>query len=192
MKNKEIDTETIHRVLRGDAAAFRFLVERYQNMVFTIAYKVIRNREDAEDAAQEVFVKCFRSLGSYDYRSQFSTWLYRVAYNHAIDTYKKKRNKMPVSEVTDRVNARGVTSTHTEEKIDNKMLRSLLKKAIDSLPAEERIIVILYYYDEQPLRVIADIIGIKENYVKIKLYRIRSKLSGLLQSKMGIILPLIS
>lgn len=187
-----MDTETIHRVLSGDAAAFRLLVERYQDMVFTIACKVIGNREDAEDAAQEVFVKCFKALGKYNGQAQFSTWLYRIAYNHALDTVRKRKSRVPVSALTEHLSNRGDANNLAGEELDNKMLQTLLREAIDRLPPDERIIVILYYYDEQPLREIADIVGIKENHVKIKLHRIRSKLSGLLQSKMGIISTIIS
>lgn len=192
MKNIEIDNEYIHRVLNGDAAAFRFLVEHYKDMVFTIAFKIVNNREEAEDVSQEVFVKCYKSLGTYNFRSRFSTWLYRITYNHSIDSLKKKRIRNPTLELKDHVHDNETPHALAVDEIDNKMLQALLKEALEELPAEDRIIVILYYYDDQPLREIANIIGIKENHAKIKLHRIRTKLAERLQSKKEIISTLIS
>ncbi len=192
MKHNETDIENIHRVLNGDTAAFRYLVEQYRDMVFTLALKIVGTREEAEDVAQEVFVKCYKSLNSYNQKSQFATWLYRITYNHSIDTLKKNRKNKVVSELKDHLQNHFKDNVSSEDNIDNRMLQSLLKEAMAQLPAADRVIIILYYYDDQPLREIANVLGIKENHAKIKLHRIRSKLHEQLHSKKEIISTLIS
>ncbi len=186
MKNNT-DTIYINRILDGDTGAFKFLVEKYQNMVYTLALKITGNREEAEDAAQEIFLKCYRSLRSYNNQAAFATWLYRIAYNHAVDTVKKNKGKW-YKEITEGDTEQSETETHSlDEKIDLKEIRVLMKDTIHRLSPDDQVIVALYYYEELPLRDIAEIMGIKENNVKIKLYRIRSKLMEMLQSKNEII-----
>ena len=177
----------IRRILDGDTGAFSFLVDKYRQMVFTLALKITGDREEAEDAAQEIFVKCFRSLGTYNNRAAFATWLYRITYNHSVDIVKKNSRKRHTGNID--VDAEEDHPTHPslDETIDLKEIKVLLKHAINRLSADDQVIVTLYYYDEFPLKDIAEIMGIRENNVKIKLYRIRSKLQEVLQSKNEII-----
>ena len=180
------DTTYIYRVLHGDTGAFKLLVEKYQNMVYTLAFKITGNREEAEDAAQEIFVKCYRHLRSYDGRASFSTWLYRITYNHCADVMKKRKRRW--TENWDDVGeAMEAESLSIDEKIDLRDVRALLKDAIHRLPPNDQVIVTLCYYEGLSLREIAEVMGIRENNVKIKLYRIRSRLLELLQSKNEII-----
>lgn len=192
MNQIEADTEYIHRVLGGDTSAFQSLVERHQDMVYSIAFKIVGNKEDAEDVAQEVFVKCYRFLKSYNFQSRFSTWLYRIAYNHAIDYYKKLRNKKHTRGPDDFCMDIEVKPENTSEKLDQKVLQSLVKNAINMLPADDKIIVLLYYYNDYPLKEIAEIAGIKENHVKIKLHRARAKLMQQLEKSREVISSIIS
>lgn len=191
MENKEADNEYIDRVIDGDTHAFRFLVERYQDMIFTIALKIAGKKEDAEDIAQEAFVKCFKSLRSFNRKSRFSTWLYRIAYNHAIDFIKKRKMKSIPLELTGSENKPEETEVVPGENLDRKVLELLLKGAIEKLPAEDRIIVFLYYYNDHSVKEIAEVVGIKENNVKIKLHRIRQKLTNRLQNQKEVISNLI-
>jgi DNA-directed RNA polymerase specialized sigma24 family protein len=85
------DIDTINRVLRGDQQAFAGLVERHQNLVFTIVLRYLKSREDAEEVAQDVFVKAFRSLADFKGESKFSTWLYTIATTSSLTWLRKKR-----------------------------------------------------------------------------------------------------
>lgn len=151
-------------------------------MVYTLALKLIRNREEAEDAAQEIFMKCYRSLNSYHHQSAFATWLYRIAYNHSIDALKKK-NRKQYTEMKEGIADSVIATNAADEKIDFKEVQLLVKQAIHRLSPDEQVIITLYYYDDLPVRDIAEIMGITENNVKIKLYRIRGRLLELLKSK---------
>ena len=181
------DTIYIHRILSGDTGAFSFLVEKYQNMVYTLALKILRNNEDAEDAAQEVFVKCYQALKRYNAQAAFSTWLYKITYNHAIDLLKSKNKKWKITEWKSDMEPGMMPHYSLDEKIDLKEIQILLKGAIHRLSPDEQVIVTLYYYEGLALKEIADILGIRENNVKIKLHRIRTKLLQLLKSKNEII-----
>ena len=186
MENKT-DTIYIDRVINGDTGAFAYLVEKYQNMVYTLSVKMLNNKEDAEDAAQEVFVKCYRALKTYNSQAAFSTWLYKITYNHAIDILKKNTGKRHTIEWKSDLEPDMISHNSFDEKIDLKEIQLLLKDAIHHLSPDDQVIVTLYYYEDLPLRDIAEIIGIRENNVKIKLYRIRTKLLELLKSKNEII-----
>ena len=126
-------------------------------------------------------------MNSYNRKAAFATWLYKITYNHAIDTLKKNNRKWQPVEWEGDVEMDNNQIRSFDEKIDIKEIRLLLKEAIHRLPAVDQVIVTLYYYDELPLRDIAEIVGIRENNVKIKLFRIRSRLQELLKSKIEII-----
>ena len=167
---------------------FGLLVTKYQQLVFTIAFRILGNREDAEDATQEIFVKCYRGLRSFNRQSAFATWLYRIAYNHSIDLIKRKGHIKSATE-WEFEGLKGIPSEEatTESEMDLKTIKTLLKDAITSLPPEHRIIVLLYYYQEMPLKEIAVVMGVKENNLKIRLHRIRAKLMDQLKMKSEII-----
>lgn len=167
---------------------FRHLVEKYQNLVFAIAFRILGNREDAEDAAQEIFVKCFHGLGKFNKQAAFSTWLYKIAFNHSLDLAKKFRHSKYKTDWEKAEIGSSITSeTRSESEMDSRIIKSILKGAIDSLPPESRIIVLLYYYENLSLKEISEIMGFRENNLKIKLHRIRSKLMKQLQTKEEII-----
>ena len=87
------DKDYIERVLGGDVNAFTYLVDEYKGMVYTIALRMLKNSEDAEELAQDIFVKAFNSLKNFKFESKFSTWLYRITYNGAISRLRKNRLK---------------------------------------------------------------------------------------------------
>jgi len=183
MEDQE-DTLWIRRIKQGDTNVFSHVVNKYQQMVFTIALRILEEREEAEDAAQEIFVKCFRSLKKFNGQSAFSTWLYKIAVNHAIDVLRGKKGNIYKIEPGDLQGERTIASENTFEKdIDLKSVKGVLKEAIDNLPPAERIMILLYYYEELSVGRIAAIFGVKENNMKVKLHRIRLKLLDLLRSK---------
>lgn len=175
----------IERIKHGDTAAFKLIVEKYQQMVFTITLRVLEKREEAEDAAQEIFVKCFRNLQKFNGQSTFSTWLYKIALNHSIDILRKNKKEFFRIELQEEGTI--ISENAFEKNIDFKAVRKILNEAISSLIPSERIIILLYYYEELSLSEIAEIFGVKENNMKVKLHRIRLKLMKLLQSKNEIV-----
>ncbi len=177
----QTDNYYIEQVLDGNTEAFSFLVEKYQDMIYGLSLKMLRNAEDAEELAQDTFVKAYRSLSSYKGTSKFSTWLYRIAYNAAISAMRKRKMEL-LSLDEQRV------SDQDEMKIQQQMgqikkeeLSNYLKKAIESLPADDQVLITLFYYEEQSVDDIARITGLTESNVKVKIHRARKKMHILLK-----------
>lgn len=175
------DTYYIKRIQAGDTASFACLLDKYSRQVFTLIVKVVGNREDAEELAQDVFVKVYRHLSSFKGESSFSTWIYRIAYNTAIsETRKKKKEFLAIEEsVIDNVSEEEVADalgrSDTSGQIDK------LDAALAQLPPDERAIILLFYMKEKTVDEIADITGLSASNIKVKLHRIRKKLFVILK-----------
>lgn len=166
----------INRILQGDSSAYSALVDKHKEMVFTISVKIVRNRQDAEEIAQDVFVKAFHALPTFKGDAKFSTWLYRIAYNTAISATRKKKiaftvidDKMIESYTTDQI-IRMVSEHSESEQID------AMNSLMDKLPEEENLLLTLFYKKERNIAEISGITGLSESNVKVKLYRIRKKM----------------
>ena len=93
---KHSDTEIIQQILRGEEHGYAILMQRYRDRVFSLTLRIVGSREEAEEAAQDAFIRAFRALQNFEQRSRFSTWLYRITYNVALDYAKKKRSAAAV------------------------------------------------------------------------------------------------
>lgn len=178
------DSVWVNRTLAGDQQAFARLVDRHKNMVFSIALKVLRNREEAEEIAQDCFVKAYQSLRSYKGDAKFSTWLYRIVYNAAISQTRKRKQEFV--EMNDHI-----SDNMTEDEIvanldtvSGDQQAEMLRKAIERLPSDESAIITLFYNKEMSVDDISGITGLSEANVKVKLHRIRKKLYEMLQVDM--------
>ncbi len=147
--------------------------------------KVIRDREQAEEAAQDVFVKAFKKLSTFEERSSFKTWLYRIAYHTAIDYQRKKQTRQhEVSwEVENLGHAdRALTAQQRLEAMDD---RQWLHRGISQLSADQAAIITLFYLEEKSVREVCEVTGLTESNVKIKLFRARNKLRQILVTQNG-------
>lgn len=174
------DSFYIEKVLNGDTAAFSTLVDRHKDMVFTVALKIVRNREDAEELAQDAFIKAFQSLKSFKKESKFSTWLYRIVFNAAISKTRKKR--METTDIGEHI----ITNFTDEEishqnsiSIEEKMQK--VKKALASLNETDSTIITLYYMQGESVEEISKVINLSRSNVKVKLHRIRNKMYNQIQ-----------
>lgn len=162
----------IERVKGGDREAFGPLVDAHKDMVYTLCLRMLGSEVDAEEAAQDVFVKAFRSIESFQAKAKFSTWLYRIAYNHSISVIRKKVklidlvDDIPEGE-PDEGEMNGLDSLSAEER------SRYLKMAIDSLAETDAVVVTLFYYDELSLEEISVITGLSNSNIRIKLHRSR-------------------
>ncbi len=177
----QTDNYYIEQVLGGNTEAFSFLVKKYQDMIYGLSLKMLRNAEDAEELAQDTFVKAFRSLSSYKGTSKFSTWLYRIAYNAAISAMRKRKFEL-LSLDEQRISDQEEMKIQQQfGQIRKEELSSYLQKAIESLPADDQVLVTLFYYEEQSIEEIVQITGLTESNVKVKIHRARKKMHILLK-----------
>ena len=176
------DTEIISIVLSGEQNAFAELVKRYQNYVFTLAFRFTRNREDAEEVAQDIFVKAFRSLPDFRGAAKFSTWLYSIVYTTSVTFLRKKKS------LTTSLDDEGAFK-HLESQdsglnanvIEQKSKIAHLNEAINMLSGDDAQILTLFYKAEQSLEEIGIVLGADPNTVKVRLHRARQRLKDKLQ-----------
>ena len=170
------DNHYIERVINGDIPAYASLVEKHKNLVFSIAMKILNNREDAEEIAQDTFLKAYNSLKSFEKKSKFSTWLYRIAYNGAVS--KKRKKKLDVVEIDDHIMFNYSTDeiSHNVNQLNETVQTQLIEKALSKLPEEDNLLITLFYKSEHSIEDISYITGLSQSNVKVKLHRIRKKL----------------
>lgn len=176
MKQTDDDIILVEATLKGSRPAFQLLVERYQHFVFTVAFKILRSREEAEEAAQDVFVKVYKTLNSYEKKSKFSTWLYTVTYRTAIDIARKKQ-LLTDSIDDDTIFLQIETAAHNPlEEVQQSDLQAQLQLAIKQLRSEDAALITLFYLNEKTVKEISEITGLTETNIKTKLHRTRELL----------------
>ncbi|WP_304065389.1 RNA polymerase sigma factor [Pedobacter glucosidilyticus] len=176
MQQELTDIAIIDAVLAGDQQAYALLVKRYQRYVFTLALRFTKSREDAEEVAQDCFVKAFKYLSGYERKGKFTTWLYRIVYTTAMTYLRKKQ--VDVLSIDDE-NHQNVLDSHqasTDLNTERKSRDYYLNLAIESLLPDYASIITLFYKGEQSLEEIAQIMGIEANTAKVKLHRARGRL----------------
>lgn len=179
--NTSTDQQYIQKTLNGDTHSFGCLVKKYQDFVFTIVYRIVKTREEAEEIAQDTFLKAYESLASYRGEAKFSSWLYSIAYRKALDALRKNKKYKAFELIED------ITEGEVEI-IDNALLylqdeerKTAIQNCILKLPEDEAAIITLYYFEEQSVREVASITGLSEDNIKVKLHRSRKKLFSLLK-----------
>lgn len=182
MQSKLSDTELIEQTLAGNQSAYADLVKRHQRFVFTLAMRFTKTREDAEEVAQDCFIKAYRSLQSFGGNSKFTTWLYSIVYTTAMTFLRKK--KLDTSSIDDEGNFIQVENQNAafeNNRAENKSRSFYLNQAIEQLLPDDAMIITLFYKGEQSLEEIALTLGIEPNNVKVKLFRARQRLKEKLE-----------
>lgn len=174
--HEQQDEDIIELVLRGDRNAYAVLIERYQHFVFTLATNIIQNREDAEEVAQDVFVKAYNSLQQYNKNSKFSTWLYAICRNTCLSHLRK--NKIETTPETPHISHDNVTKA-----VEQRSEKLILQEAIKQLKKEEATVIQLFYLHEQTIEEIAHILDLSESNIKVRLFRARKKLKSIIHNK---------
>ena len=171
------DNEIISKVLKGEQNAYAELVNRYQAYVFTLVLRMIKSREDAEEVAQDVFIKAYRSLADFRGESKFSTWLYTIANTTSITFLRKKKldvhslDNEKVFEVAD-----SKDSGFRANLVEQKSRVNMVNEAIAMLSQDDAEIITLFYKAEQNLEEISRILRLETNTVKVRLHRARTRL----------------
>ncbi|SFH13350.1 RNA polymerase sigma factor [Pedobacter insulae] len=182
MQDKETDLALIRAVLAGQTAEYAVLVKRHQRFVFTLAMRFAKNREDAEEIAQDCFVKAYRALGTFKQTSKFSTWMYTIAYTTSMSFLRKKR--LDTTSINDDDYVLQIANNGTDfdaNVIERKSTYAYLNQAIDMLLPDDAAIITLFYKGEQSLEEIASVLNMEANTVKVKLHRARLRLKDKLQ-----------
>ncbi len=183
MHSGPTDTEIIERTLAGDSRIYAELVKRYQNLVFTITLRYTSNREDAEEIAQDAFIKAYKSLKDFRGDSKFSTWLYTITTTSCLSFLRKK--KLDVHSLdNEKVFAvvENQDSGFSANQMETKSRQAMVNEAIQLLSADDANILTLFYKGEQSLDEIAAVLGVESNAVKVRLHRARARLKEKMQT----------
>ena len=178
--DKTDDIFYIEAVRKGNVAAFSVLVERYQNMVYSLALKLLKKPEDAEEMAQDTFVKAYQKLDTYEGKSKFSTWLYSITYNACISELRKRRiefKSLDDRQISDQ-DEQKMHDYYRETKKDDQ--EKYLNLALGKLPEDDQVLVTLYYYESQSMDEISAITGLTVSNIKVKIHRARKKMYEIL------------
>ena len=176
------EAEVVRRAQGGDEAAFRQIVERHRSKVFSIIYGIVRNRNDAEDIAQQVFAKIYFSLKGFDFRSSLITWVYKIAVNECYDYLRKQKvRKLVYESDLGEDDARSIeNSAMVVEKAPSALTsverRDFLMKLLAKVSEEERVLLIQKEVEGLTVEELARMTGLNENTIKVKLFRARRKL----------------
>jgi RNA polymerase sigma factor (sigma-70 family) len=164
------ENELIDRILAGRQEPYAELVEHYKRYAYTIAFKVLNSRPEAEEAAQDAFIKAFHYLKSFNRQARFSTWLYRIVFNTAVSYKRKNKHVMSSLEYHDQS---GETDTSLEK--DDK--QAFIGQAMNHLNEADRLAIQLYYIKEFSLEEVADLMGQNMNTLKVRIHRARQRLA---------------
>ena len=165
-----------------DELAFREIVDRYQSKVFSIIFGVLRNRNDAEDISQQVFTKIYFSIHNFDFRSSLLTWIYKITVNECYDYLRKKRVRKLVyesdfSEEDTRKMENSDNVTNHEQPVDEALAKhDLAVKLLEKISEEDRRLILLKEVEGHSVEELAQMTGMNENTIKVKLFRARQKL----------------
>lgn len=180
----------LEKAKAGDVAAFEELIESYQRKIFNIALRIVGNYDDANDLAQEVLIRIYKSIGNFKEQSSLSTWIYRITTNVCLDDIRKRKNRKVISldeeiRVEDGEMQRQIVSSDPlpEDTAEKGELRELVKDAISSLSDEHRLVIVLRDLQGFSYEEIARILKCPEGTVKSRINRARLTLKNVLQSK---------
>lgn len=182
VKTKETDNQIIQRILTGDQSGYRELANRHKDYAFTVAYKIVGTREDAEEVSQDAFMQAFHALPNFNQEAKFTTWFYRIVFNAAL-MFKRKKNivaeDISISEAAQQAPA----DTSDDLKVNEQ--KKYIHKALNQLSADDVTMITLFYLKEQSLEEIAQIVGISAETAKVKLCRARKRLAEEMKRILG-------
>jgi RNA polymerase sigma factor (sigma-70 family) len=165
----------LQKVLEGDISEFSYFIEKYKDMAFSIAFRIIDNREDAEEIVQDSFLRAFKSLKKFRFDSKFSTWFYRIVVNNSLSKLKREKQdtcNIDIDKVSDSIieNVESVYKglIHADQ-------QKFINYALGELCIEDKLLLTLYYLNENSIEEISEITNISQQTLKMKIHRARKK-----------------
>jgi RNA polymerase sigma factor (sigma-70 family) len=172
----------IKQVLEGKTIAYTYLVDQHKDHAFNLAFRICGNREEAEEIAQDAFIKAYKSLGNFKMRSSFATWLYRIVYNSAISLIRTRKKVISLEyfpgNISDSIS---YSDSEAESKVEEDYRNTLLNIALQKISEEEKGLISLYYFEEMTIDEISEVTGLNKSTIKVKLFRARQKMLEIIQ-----------
>ena len=176
MIDNQKDIILVDRILKGDKSAYKALIDRHKNYAFTVSYRILNNREDAEEVAQDAFMQAFGALQTFNREAKFTTWFYRVVFNAAL--MQKRKNRILGEDIDESSEAHLVEfSQDTLDEYKQNERRLYIQQSLKHLSADDATMITLFYLKENSLEEISEITGISAETAKVKLHRARKRLA---------------
>jgi len=179
----------IRQVLDGDVSKYGHVIDLYKDMAYSIAFRILNNNEDAEEAVQDSFLRAYKALSGFKAESKFSTWLYKIVVNTSINKSKSRRqivNDINIDNLSENLLAADVEPVL--QKLVQQDRVKFINLALNKLMMEDRLLLTLYYLNENSIAEISDITSIPGENIKMKIHRARKKmfviLNGVLKNEM--------
>lgn len=179
-----MDEELIAGILRKDKKMILTFIQSYQDRVYTQAYRMLRNPQDAEEACQDVLIKALNKIETFQKDSKLSTWIYRIGYTTCLDILKKKKTKPKAIEIDDSVLASWANLHDSLQTLELKEQRSIIDWAVDQLEETDSMLIDLYHLQEMPIAEISEITSMNNSAIKVRLFRARKKLAVYLEKRL--------
>ncbi|MGU3470844.1 RNA polymerase sigma factor SigW [Paenibacillus sp. D51F] len=187
---KSIEANLIRLALKGDQRAFADLVGMYQDKLYHLAYRMLYNRQEAEDAVQETFLRVFRNMERYDESMKFSTWIYRITTNLAIDRLRRRKPgfsldaEVPEHDGLDGYSMFASEDASPEDEVLLSETQRIIRTAIDTLPPKYKSVMVLRYLEDLSLQEISDVLDMPVTTIKTRVHRGREFLRKKLEHKL--------
>jgi len=176
-KDQQSDEEIVAQIQLGGVDLFGVLIERYEKKMMRYARKFLSDSEDIKDVIQEVFIKAYKNIKSFDTKRKFSTWLYRIAHNELINVFKKRKT-LPLFD-SDVFLPHNLHDNNLVQQIDRQDMREMIDKCLDQLEPKYRETIVLYYFEELSYKEIADTMQIPISTVGIRIKRAKEKMKSI-------------
>ncbi|WP_420481832.1 RNA polymerase sigma factor SigW [Cohnella zeiphila] len=184
-----METRLARLARKGDQRAFAEIVDLYKDKLYHLAYRMMNNRQEAEDVVQESFLRVYKHLDRYDENQKFSTWIYRIATNLCIDRLRKRRPVYSLDAETDHEGLDGYAMLPSDERTpESEVILSetqrLIRDAIETLPVKYKSVMILRYLQDLSLQEISDVLDLPVTTIKTRVHRGREFMRKKLENKL--------
>lgn len=170
------DEYYIERVRKGDLGSYRFLVDKHKSAAFSVALRIVKNREDAEEIAQDAFLKAFRALGSFQGNAKFTTWLYRIVFTTSVSKLRARKPEMAVGDKEYIMESAIEEHPGQIDFLKPQEQKRYLVEAIKVLDEIDSALISMYYFEEMSVEEMSQATGLSESNVKVRLFRARKQL----------------
>ncbi len=178
------EQELIDKIINGDSQSFAQVVDRHKNLVYSLALRMLKNPEEAEEVSQDTFIKVYTALNSFKGDSKFSTWIYRIAYNTCLDHIKKNKKRYDQLELNEVTENKVESLQNALDTMIVEERAEIIKSCLNHLPSEDAALLTLFYFEERNLKEIEKIMKLTVNTLKVRLFRARKKMAEVLLQQM--------
>ena len=178
------ETSIVNQIIGGDTQAFALLVDCYKNLVFTLAIRMLKNREEAEEVSQDTFIKVYKALPKFKGDSKLSTWVYKVAYNTCLDRIKKNKRRFNEVGIDSFKDFQLKTIDNAFDAMEIAEQQQTIQDCLQQLASKDSFLLSLFYFEELSLEEISKVVNMEANTVKVNIHRARKRLTNILKQRM--------